>query len=39
MTCSHLGFMQITRVAQSCCLHNQAEVVREPDMSSYQQKR
>jgi len=34
----HLGFMQITRVAQSCQCGNQAEFTRRGQVSTNQQK-
>jgi len=34
----HLGFMQITGVAQSCQSGNQAEITRRGHMSTNQQK-
>ena len=37
MTMGHLGVIQITRVAQSCCLGNQAECVQGHDISLTQQ--
>ena len=38
LSSGHLGFMQITRVAQSCRLGSQAEFVLEPDESKSTEK-